>query len=168
MLTLPSTSSSSTTESEATITTATVVARPARAYTNKNAARYLAWSDERKQDFCLREQLIPRRVTLWTRTSMGRRTHVLDPCRAASGGIPRKSTSTITAMPCCVRTLCFLQRGDVPQPKHWYDELSSHLCGIPFCLTHMVWELPRRNVSRDDGCHKYNHFPTCPHKPLPA
>lgn len=49
------------------------------------------------------------------------------------------------------------------KPTHWYDELS-HLCGIRQCLIHTEWELPWNNVSRD-GCHKYNHFPECPHIP---
>jgi len=49
------------------------------------------------------------------------------------------------------------------KPARWYDELS-HLCGIRQCLVHTEWELPWDNASRD-GCHKYNHFPTCPHTP---
>jgi len=49
------------------------------------------------------------------------------------------------------------------KPEHWYDELS-HLCGIRQCLVHTKWELPWDNISRD-GCHKYKHFPVCPHSP---
>ena len=48
-------------------------------------------------------------------------------------------------------------------PAYWYSELS-HTCGLPFCLSHFAWELPWENIERD-GCHKYNHFPECPHDP---
>lgn len=48
-------------------------------------------------------------------------------------------------------------------PSHWYDDMS-HICGIRQCLIHTAWELPWDNASRD-GCHKYHHFPRCPHDP---
>lgn len=43
---------------------------------------------------------------------------------------------------------------------------ASHLCGNRLCVnpTHLMWELPWDNVARE-GCHKYNHFATCPHDP---
>lgn len=129
--------------------------KPAGAPTNKNAFRYARWTPETR--LMLYDAAADWAYTMLYTDENGLQHLFSTRKKGENGGVAQVHLGEYTVQVTTAMTF----RANFPPPRYWYEEVS-HLCGLQDCLTHVRWELPWINISRD-GCHKYGHWATCPH-----